>query len=63
MKLEASSPLMLERFELKFLIPHKMISDIAEYVESYCQLDPYCNDEGWYTINTLYVDSPKKIRF
>ena len=57
--IEKSSPLMLQRFELKFLIPSQLIKPIQDYAETYCVADPYADENGWYTINTLYLDSPK----
>lgn len=57
--IEKSSPLMLQRFELKFLIPNQLLKPIQDYAEAYCVADPYADENGWYTINTLYLDSPK----
>jgi SPX domain protein involved in polyphosphate accumulation len=56
--LEKSSPLLLERFELKFLIPSSLVQPIKDYISSFCVLDPYAEEDGKYTINTLYLDSP-----
>lgn len=57
--IEKTSPLMLQRFELKFLIPSALIKPIEEYASRYCVSDPYADTEGWYVINTLYLDSPR----
>ena len=57
---EFSSPLLFERYELKFLIPFSMVDEISEYVEIFCELDPYSNREPdkFYKVNNIYLDSP-----
>ncbi len=53
-------PSLLERYELKYMIPESMIDPISEYLSIYCSLDRYSEriEDGFYTINTLYLDSP-----
>lgn len=51
------SPLNFERFELKYLIPERLIAPISRYVERYCVSDPHADDKGCYWINTLYFDN------
>lgn len=55
----AVSPLILERYELKYLIPIEMIEPISQYVEMYCEMDYYSQLEvdRFYIINSLYFDS------
>lgn len=57
---EPSSPLLFERYELKFLIPEELIDDICEFVEIYCELDPFSAREPdkFYKVNNIYLDSP-----
>ncbi len=54
------SPLVLERYELKYLIPFSLVEPISRYVEKYCELDYYSqiSHDGFYTINSLYFESP-----
>lgn len=52
-------PSLLERYELKFLIPESMIQPISDFVSLYCQLDYHSeqNQDTFYPIYTLYFDS------
>jgi hypothetical protein len=54
------SPLVLERYELKYLIPFAMVEPISRYVETYCEMDYYSqiSPDLYYTINSLYLDTP-----
>lgn len=54
------SPLALERYELKYLIPLDLVEPISKYVEATCDLDYYSlvSPDRFYTINSLYLDSP-----
>lgn len=54
------SPLNLERYELKYLIPLEMVKPISQFVESYCSMDYYSviSPDHFYTINSLYLDTP-----
>jgi VTC domain len=54
------SPLVLERYELKYLIPMSMVEPISRYVERFCTLDYYSqiSPDKFYTINSLYFESP-----
>lgn len=58
-KIPESSPMYLERYEMKFLIPADLIADIEQFVAPYCCLDPFCEKTptAYYRINSLYVDS------
>lgn len=61
MALQAVSPLNLERYELKYRIPLSLVKPIADYVAIYCEMDHYSRiaQDGFYTINSLYLDSPR----
>ncbi len=54
------SPLVLERYELKYLIPLSLVEPISRYVETYCEMDYYSqiSPDLYYTINSLYLDTP-----
>jgi SPX domain protein involved in polyphosphate accumulation len=55
-----TSPLLFERYEYKFHIPMEMVEPISNFVEIYCELDPYSlrEDDNFYKVNNLYFDSP-----
>lgn len=55
-----SSPLLFERYELKFLVPFHLVDQISEFVEIYCELDPFSDRESdkFYKVNNIYLDSP-----
>lgn len=54
------SPLELERYELKYLIPLSLVGPISQFVERYCEMDYYSrvSPDQFYTINSLYLDTP-----
>lgn len=54
------SPLVLERYELKYLIPFSLVEPISRYVEIFCDMDYYSriSHDSFYTINSLYFESP-----
>ena len=54
------SPLFFERYEIKYLIPYRLVDPISEYVKAYCDQDYYSqiSPDSFYTINSLYLDSP-----
>lgn len=56
----AVSPLNVERYELKYRVPLSMVPQIAERVAQYCEMDYYSktSPDGFYTINSLYFDTP-----
>lgn len=55
------SPLFLERYELKYLIPMSMVPAISDYIKPFCEMDHYSEiaKDGFYKINSLYLDSPQ----
>ncbi len=54
------SPLLLERYELKYLIPLSLVEPISNYVSQICYMDYYSemSPDGYYLINSLYFDTP-----
>lgn len=50
----------LERYELKFVIPDSMIDPISDFVSIYCSLDKYSQlaEDLFYGVNSLYFDTP-----
>ena len=55
-----SSPLLFERYELKYLIPIHLVDEVSRFVEIYCDLDPFSQREKdkFYKVNNIYLDSP-----
>lgn len=60
MAISPVSPLVLDRYELKYLIPVSMIEPISRYVEMFCNMDYYSqvSSDHFYTINSLYFETP-----
>ncbi|HXH74715.1 MAG TPA: polyphosphate polymerase domain-containing protein [Bacteriovoracaceae bacterium] len=57
--MEKSSPLIFDRYELKYLIPESLIEPISRYISAYCELDPYSLSapDHFYQVNSLYLDT------
>ncbi|GBC59202.1 VTC domain-containing protein [Desulfonema ishimotonii] len=53
-------PPILERYELKFVIPEHMVDPISDFASVYCTLDKYSQitDGLFYRVNNLYFDTP-----
>jgi len=53
-------PPLLERYELKYMIPSSMIEPISDFASVYCSPDNYSLNSpgGFYRVNSLYLDSP-----
>lgn len=51
---------MLERYELKYMIPESLIEPISRFASVYCSLDKHSGKttDGFYIVNSLYLDSP-----
>lgn len=51
----------LERYELKYHVPHGLASALDQYLRHWCVLDPFSerSADGFYPISSLYVDSPR----
>ncbi len=60
MSVKPVSPLNLDRYELKYLIPYSLVEPISQYVSLYCEMDYYSqiSHDSFYTINSLYLDTP-----
>lgn len=54
------TPPVLERYELKFVIPESLIEPISEFASIYCSLDKYSreSEDLFYDVNNLYLDTP-----
>jgi len=53
-------PSLLERYELKYLIPNSLIDPISDFASIYCSKDNYGEktEDGFYDIYSLYFDTP-----
>lgn len=53
-------PSLLERYELKYLIPLSLIDPISAFASIYCTTDRYAEnrEDGFYDIYSLYFDTP-----
>ena len=60
MSIQPISPLNLDRYELKYIIPRALVAPISAYVEQYCEMDYYSkiSPDNFYVINSLYLDTP-----
>lgn len=58
-KATAVSPLMLKRYELKYVISMEMVEPISKAIEGHCLMDYYSeiSHDKFYTINSLYFDT------
>jgi SPX domain protein involved in polyphosphate accumulation len=58
---KAISPLSLERYELKYHVPEELVKPLSAAVEVYCYMDYYSqiSSDQFYTINSLYFDTPR----
>jgi len=52
-------PPVLERYELKYLVPYAYVEPITRFIAPYCLLDHYSNlaHNHFYTVNSLYFDT------
>jgi hypothetical protein len=53
-------PSLLERYELKFVIPERLVGPISDFASVYCRPDRYSEQspDGYYAVYSLYFDSP-----
>ncbi|BCG63589.1 MAG: hypothetical protein methR_P1317 [Methyloprofundus sp.] len=55
-------PPVLERYELKYLIPWEYVEPMTDFLNLYCSLDYYSElakaDDYFYAVTSLYFDSP-----
>jgi hypothetical protein len=49
------------RYEAKYTIASSLVDEVAHFIRPYCSLDKYSelSENGFYTINSLYLDSPR----
>lgn len=56
-------PPVLERYELKYMIPYRFVEPITNFISLYCSLDYYSEtakeDNYFYSVNSLYFDTPR----
>lgn len=59
-RMEKITPPVLNRYELKYVIPMYLINDISDFISPYCSLDRYseASEDYFYGVNNLYFDSP-----
>lgn len=52
-------PPVIERYELKYVIPHTLIEPISSFISAFCELDAHSADtpNGFYPVNSLYFDT------
>lgn len=54
-------PAVLERYELKYLIPMSYVEPITQFLSPYCQLDYFSTqaheEDHFYAVNSLYFDT------
>lgn len=60
MSISAVSPLLLQRYELKYMIPFELVGPISTFIENHCEMDYYSqiSRDHFYIINSLYFDTP-----
>lgn len=56
-------PPVLERYELKYMIPLEYVEPITDFISLYCSLDFHSEtakaDNYFYSVNSLYFDTPR----
>jgi SPX domain protein involved in polyphosphate accumulation len=59
MSISPVSPLLLQRYELKYLITPDMVEPISKFIEGHCVMDYYSQiaPQNSYVINSLYFDT------
>lgn len=58
---KVSPKLHFRRIELKYVVPTKVIDLVVPTITKYLKPDTYANEDGFYTVNSLYYDSPRLI--
>lgn len=48
----------VSRYEYKYLVAPAALDDIRHYLLRYCDPDKHSNGAAWYTISSLYLDTP-----
>ena len=61
MGLMATLPPVIERYELKYVVPRSLVEPISDYLAAYCELDSHsvCHTDCFYPVNSLYFDTPR----
>ena len=51
----------LERYELKYHVPMRLLPELEQFLLPWCELDPASEKrkDGFYWLTTLYLDSPR----
>lgn len=61
--LQQTLPPVLERYELKYLIPYAYVEPITDFISAYCELDQHSakakTNHYFYKVNSLYFDTPQ----
>lgn len=48
----------IERYEIKYLLPERLVPRVRAAIAPYCVLDKYAGENRMYTIRSLYLDTP-----
>jgi SPX domain protein involved in polyphosphate accumulation len=63
MAVPTTLPPVLERYELKYMIPIAYVEPITDFISLYCSLDYHSenakSDNYFYAVNSLYFDTPR----
>ena len=53
-------PSVIERYELKYVIPYDLVEPISDFFAPYCAFDQHsmAHSDRFYPVNSLYFDSP-----
>ncbi len=51
------------RFEYKYYIPSFMANEISYYLKGKTDIDPYNVDDKYYTVSSIYFDTPDLMFF
>jgi len=59
MEIQASLSPTIERHELKYTIPWRLVDPICRFIEPYCELDFHSStsSDNYYLVNSLYLDT------
>lgn len=54
-----TTPPVIERYELKYVIPTAWVEPMSRFLEAYCELDAHSrvHADGFYRVNSLYFDT------
>ncbi len=59
MSVQTKLPPTIERHELKYAIPTRLVEPICRFIEPYCELDHHSaiGEDNFYLVNSLYLDT------